>query len=564
MPAVPVVVVGAGPAGLAVSHQLGVRGVDHVVLDRGRTAESWRSRRWDSLRLLSPAWATRLPGLPPASDPDAFLTASDLVTLLDQYATASAAPVVEQAEVLSVRACGDRYRVVSTAGTWTANAVVLATGDAGVPAVPSVAALLPTHVHQLTTDAYRRPAQLPDGGVLVVGASASGVQLTDELAAAGREVVLAVGRHTRMVRRHRGVDVYRWLDRLGSLDRRVERVPDRAAVLRETSLQLVGHAGDGDPRDVSLPALAARGVRLVGRLTGIHGGRVTFADDLHRTTADADARLTGFLERVDEHVRVHGLDDEVLPAGPPPAPLAATRVPTDLSLTRAGIGTVLWATGYRPSHPWLHVRVLDGGGGVTHHHGRTPSPGLYVVGQRWQTRRSSSFLAGMGEDARQVVADLVRHVGRLRHHLPRPSLPPTGVDRMSTPHWDVVVVGARVAGSATAMLLARAGLRVLVLDRMRPWRRRPLHARPHAGRNPAAAAMGPARPGRRGRHAAGAPHRVPLRRRRDRSGLPQAGGRRGGSLRAPPHGARPDPHRGGRALRRHRGVRRRRHGRAAR
>jgi len=410
MPEVTVVVVGAGPAGLAVSHELGLRGVDHVVLDRGRIAESWRSRRWDSLRLLSPAWATRLPGLPPPVEPDAFPTAQALVTTLERYAAGLAVPVVEHAEVLSMRGCGDRYRVVSTAGSWTAGAVVLASGDAAIPAVPAAASGLPSHVHQVTPDAYRRPDQLPEGGVLVVGASASGVQLADELATAGRDVVLAVGRHTRMVRSHRGVDVYRWMEQLGRLDSRLDTVADPAQAMREPSMQLAGHAAAEHARDLSLPALASRGVRLTGRLTGIHDGKVTFADDLHHTTALADARLAGFLRRVDDHVLAHGLDGVVSDANPPPPPLPPTHASTRLSLAGNDIRTVLWATGHRPSHPWLHLPVLDVTGRVVQRDGRTPAAGLYVVGQRWQSTRSSSFLAGMGEDARSVVSQLVRRL----------------------------------------------------------------------------------------------------------------------------------------------------------
>jgi putative flavoprotein involved in K+ transport len=415
MPTVTVVVVGAGPAGLAVSNELSTRGVDHVVLDRGRTAESWRSRRWDSLRLLSPAWATRLPGLPPAPDPDAFLTAAELVDVLDRYAADGAAPVVEYADVLSVRRCDDRYRVVSTAGTWTASAVVLATGDAAVPAVPAAGRHLPRDVHQLAPDTYRRPSQLPDGGVLVVGASASGVQLADELAASGRKVVLAVGRHTRMVRTYRGVDVYWWMQRLGSLDRSIDNTADHEAALSEPSLQLAGQGPSARrPRDLSLPALAARGVRLTGRVTGASGGLIFLADDLLHTTAAADARFARFLERVDRHVRDTGLQGEVLDAGPAPARLPSTTSPTELSLAESGIRTVVWATGYRRSHPWLHVPVLELGGDVVHRHGVTASPGLYVVGWRWQTKRSSSFLAGMGADATSVVSDLVRRLDRHR------------------------------------------------------------------------------------------------------------------------------------------------------
>ena len=219
MPAFPVVVIGAGPAGLAVSHELGLRGVDHVVLDRGRSAETWRSRRWDSLRLLSPAWATRLPGLPPAADPDAFLVgdrARHPPRPLRRLLLGPGRRARERALRARVRRPLPRRQHRRQLDR---HAVVLATGDAAAPAVPALASGMPSHLHQLASDAYRRPAQLPEGGVLVVGASASGVQLADELAAAGRDVVLAVGRHTRMVRSHRGVDVYRWMERLGSLDR---------------------------------------------------------------------------------------------------------------------------------------------------------------------------------------------------------------------------------------------------------------------------------------------------------------------------------------------------------
>ncbi|HEX6916932.1 MAG TPA: NAD(P)/FAD-dependent oxidoreductase [Phycicoccus sp.] len=419
MPTIPVVVVGAGPAGLAVSHELAGRGVDHVVLDRGRTAESWRSRRWDSLRLLSPAWATRLPGLPAAADPDAFLSAGALVDLLTGYAAGAALPVVERAEVLSVRPRGSLYRIVSTGGTWLSRAVVVATGDSAVPAVPTLAASLPRSVVQLTTAEYRRPEQVPDGPVLVVGASASGVQLADELAAAGRDVVLAVGRHTRMVRSYRGMDIYWWLDQLGSLDRHVDTVPDRAVALREPSPQLVGHAGSaGDERDVSLTSLASRGVRLVGRVVGADGSHVAFDEDLAVTTAAADARLARFLRRVDDHIAARGLDEEFLDAGPRPAPVHVPATPTRLSVSGGGFRTVLWATGYRRSDPWLERAAPEAARSVLEMGRAASAPGLYVVGRRWQSRRSSGLLAGIGADARLVTAELVRRLPRTAFSVP--------------------------------------------------------------------------------------------------------------------------------------------------
>ena len=410
MPKTTVAVVGAGPAGLAVSHLLGAAGVDHVVLDRGRAAESWRSRRWDSLRLLTPTWLTRLPGLQPASDPDGFLAAHQVVGLLDEYAAESAAPVVEHAQVLSVRVDGGRFRLVSSAGTWTADAVVLATGATSSPAVPAAADTLAPSVHQLLPQDYRRPELVPDGGVLVVGASASGVQIADELRAAGRDVVLAVGSHTRMVRSYRGMDIYWWLHRIGSLDRGASTLSATDPRRHEPSAQLVGRLPDGSEHDVSLPALAYHGVRLTGRLLAADGERVRFADDLPHTSEDAQARLRRLLTRIDAHIAATGLDHEVLPAPRRPVPLHPLPELPQLHLARNGIRTVVWATGYRSAFPWLHVPVLGRDGELRHTRGITAAPGLYVVGQHWQTRRTSAFLSGIGDDAREVVAQLTGHL----------------------------------------------------------------------------------------------------------------------------------------------------------
>ncbi|HEX6937543.1 MAG TPA: NAD(P)-binding domain-containing protein [Actinomycetes bacterium] len=403
------VVIGAGQAGLAVSHLLGRRGVDHVVLDRGRTGESWRSRRWDSLRLLTPNWMTRLPGAEyDGPDPAGFMAAAEVAGFLSNYARSSGAPVVEAAEVVAVRSLGDGYLVASTAGTWTARAVVIATGACQHTSVPQVAAGLHRSLVQVTPDVYRRPEELPDGGVLVVGASASGAQLADELASSGRDVVLAVGGHTRLPRRYRGLDSIWWLDQLGAFERHVDDLLDPAAALREPSLQL---AGRSDGQDVDLPSLHDKGVRLAGRLVGARGSVVTLAADLAETTAAADHRLYRLLARIDGHIARSGLETEVLPRGrlrPVPRPADA---PTRLDLRAERVRTVLWATGYKRSYPWLRVPVLDPRGELMHRHGITPAPGLYVVGLRWQTRRSSTFIDGVGHDARLVVDHLTRTRG---------------------------------------------------------------------------------------------------------------------------------------------------------
>jgi putative flavoprotein involved in K+ transport len=252
--------------------------------------------------------------------------------------------------------------------------------------------------------AYRQPASLPDGGILVVGASATGVQLAQELRGSGREVVLAVGSHARLPRRYRGMDIFWWLDRIGSLDKTVEQTPDPVAARREPSLQL---AGRPDHRTVDLPALATAGVELVGRLIGIDGSEAGFAADLHRSVADADGRMARLLLEIDAHIEETGLAAEVLDPEPPrPVPLG--RPVTAINLDARGIRTVVWATGYRRSYPWLRLPVLDGSGEIGQTRGVTAVPGLYVLGQRFQHFRNSNFIDGVGRDATFVADHLAR------------------------------------------------------------------------------------------------------------------------------------------------------------
>ena len=432
MPSTRVVIIGAGQAGLAVSHLLTAASVDHQVLERGRTAERWRSQRWDSLRLLTPNWMSRLPGWSyRGADPDGFMPAAEVADYLAGYATSFDAPVLEGTTVLSVRRQSvghsdrhsgrhsgrnsGRYLVDTDAGSWVADAVVIATGFCDEPAVPAVAAGLDRSIHQVTPDRYRNPSELPAGGVLVVGASATDAQLADELAADGRQVMLAVGRHTRLPRRYRGRDIMWWLDRMGVLDRPVDR--ERVHRHTEPSLQIVGSStkAGNHPREVDLPSLFARGIRLGGRLVGLDGTRVVFADDLGVTAGAADAKLARLLHRIDHHITAAGLESEVLRRDPDSAPFRpfiadSAGEPTRLDLRAAGFRSVIWATGYRRSYPWLHVPVLDAAGDIRHRSGLTAAPGLVVVGQRWQTRRSSTFLDGVGHDAAIVVDHLLSTV----------------------------------------------------------------------------------------------------------------------------------------------------------
>jgi putative flavoprotein involved in K+ transport len=401
------VVIGAGHAGLAVSRLLTDAGRDHVILDRGRIGERWRTERWDSLHLLTPSWMTRLPSWAyDGPDPDGFLSGREFVRMLQRYAASFDAPVVGASTVLSVSQRRGGYDVVTERSTWRAPHVVVATGPHGTPYVPPALDSL-TGPEVVTSNQYRNPAQLVPGGVLVVGASSSGVQIADELARAGREVVLSVGRHTRMPRSYRGMDVFWWLESTGRTARTIDELPDPSAARREPSLQLVGRNGQEHVRqDLDLASLNLRGVRLTGRLLASTGQVVTFAEDLPASVAEAGRKMHRFLDDVDRYVDRAGLEAEVWPADRP-RDFEVQHAPARLHLGAERIGTVLLATGYRPDHSWVDVPVTGPDGSIRQYRGVTEAPGLYVVGQRFQHRRDSGFIDGARHDAHAVVTHLL-------------------------------------------------------------------------------------------------------------------------------------------------------------
>jgi putative flavoprotein involved in K+ transport len=402
MQAVETLVVGAGQAGLAVSRCLAGQGAEHVVVERGRIAERWRTARWESLRLLSPNWMSRLPAWSyPGSDPDGYMAAPELVSYLENYAGSFTAPVHENTTVELVEASGSGLRVVTDQGTWLARNVVVATGTEDRAHVPSAAGGIDPGIRQLTAGRYSGPDQVPGGGVLVVGASASGVQIADELRGAGRPVVISVGRHARLPRRYRGRDILWWMDRAGVLGQTIDQVHDAWSARRAPSLQLSGRSD----RPVGLDALAAGGVRLAGRLVAADGGRLRFADDLPATIAGAQARMERLLRTIDGYLAHRG--GEGAGQADPPAPVTAPAGPVELDLRRAGISTVIWATGYRPAYPWLRLPVLDRHGEIAHHRGVTSVPGLYVLGLKFLYRRNSTFVDGVACDARFVAAHVM-------------------------------------------------------------------------------------------------------------------------------------------------------------
>lgn len=400
--AVDVVVIGAGHSGLAMSRNLTARSIDHVVLERGQVANSWRRERWDSLRLLTPNWLARLPGHAwSGSDPDDYMTMSDVVRFVAGYAAAIDAPVRTRTTVLSVQLAGDAYRVVTDRGAWRCRAVVLASGACNLPSVPAAGAAVPGAIAQVTSHDYRNPQQLEPGGVLVVGASATGVQLAAELRGAGHEVTLAVGEHVRMPRTYRGRDIQWWMDIAGIWDQGPDDVDDVARARRLPSPQLVGSRKE---RFTDLNFLSAQGVRLVGRLAALRDGKALFSGSLRNVCALADLKMNRLLGTFDEWVAARGAE-----AGPVER-FEPTRLPErpelELDLRVGAIRTIVWATGYRPDYSWLRVPVLDRRGRIRHDGGVTPAPGLYVLGLPFLRRRKSSFIHGAGDDARDLSAHL--------------------------------------------------------------------------------------------------------------------------------------------------------------
>ena len=402
------VVIGAGHAGLAVSRLLTLAGREHVVLDRGRVGERWRTARWDSLHLLTPNWMTRLPGWHAADDPDGFVSSDGFVRRLEQYAASFDAPVLAGTTVGSLTTGpSSSYDVHTDHGTWRARSVVVATGPHGTPFVP--ASIARADVPVITSNRYRNPGRLDAGGVLVVGASASGVQIADELARSGRDVVLAVGRHTRVPRRYRGMDLFWWLATTGRLARTIDEMPDASVARREPSMQLIGGSGadlvESVESEVDLAALQRRGVRLAGRLQSLQGSAATFGSELATLAGDADRRMHALLDSIDRYVDHVGLTREVLaPVRPARVPLVTA--PSRLDLRAEGIRTVVLATGYRPENEWVDLPVTNADGSFRQSRGVTDLPGVYVIGQRFQHRRDSGFIDGARHDAFIVVHHL--------------------------------------------------------------------------------------------------------------------------------------------------------------
>jgi putative flavoprotein involved in K+ transport len=399
-----VVIVGAGQAGIALSHGLQKRGVSHVVLERGRIGERWRSSAWRSLRLLTPNWLNALPGSPyRGSDPDGFMSRDAFVETLVGYAHQSQAPVRSHVDVLSCERSGKGFRLRTTAGDWSAKVVVVATGHCDVPSIPfspHPGEDQPVSIH---ASQYRSPEELVSGGVLVVGASSSGVQIADELQRSGRRVILSVGKHTRLPRIWRDKDIFYWLHQMGFMSQRLGDLTNPESARRQPSLQLAGRA---DRSNVDLATLQGIGVELTGRLNGISNQTIGFVDDLEDSIMASDAKQDRLLRQIDLFA-----GHRSMALGPASIKVPTTRLKR-LSFASGIIGTIIWATGYSRSFSWLKLPAFTADGELAHKDGVTTVAGLYALGFRFLRKRDSNFIGGVGADAQAIADHVSRYLGQ--------------------------------------------------------------------------------------------------------------------------------------------------------
>jgi putative flavoprotein involved in K+ transport len=394
------------------SRRLAERGVDHVVLERGQVANSWRTQRWDSFTLLTPNWQNRLPGQNyDGDDPDGFMTAGELVSYIERYAVAGDTPVEQQTTVTAVRPEGNGYEVVTDRGTWRCRCVVLAGGACSRPSIPAWSEAAPDGVTQIDPLRYRAPDQLPDGGVLVVGAAATGVQLAEEIHRSGRPVTLSVGEHVRMPRTYRGLDIQHWMESIGRLDERYDEVEDVTKARKVASPQLIGTE---ERRTLDLNTLSAQGVALRGRLGGLRDGVAMFSGGLRNHCALADQKLARLLDDIDQWVSDHDLDTQVGPVERSEPTRVERGTPLTVDLRRGEIGSIVWATGFHPDFSWVELPVFGTRGELLHDGGVVEAPGMYVLGASFLRRRRSSFLHGADADTADLADHLVGHLASTR------------------------------------------------------------------------------------------------------------------------------------------------------
>ena len=394
--------------GLAASRYLTGRSIDHVVLERGEIANSWRRERWDSLRLLTPNWQSRLPGYRyEGPDPDGYMTMREVIDFISRFAVLSGVPVRTQTTVTSVKRADAGYEVTTTHGQLRCRTVIVASGACNAPSVPSLSQAVPATIQCFTPFSYRNPNDLPEGGVLIVGASATGVQLADEIRRSGRPVTISVGEHVRLPRTYRGRDVLWWMDASGVWNQRYDEIDDVIRVRHLPSPQLIGTP---ERTTLDLNALGAAGVEIVGRLAAVRDGQALFSGGLRNQFALADLKMNRLLGTFDEWARSHEREAEVGPL----ERFEATRAPASsalkLDLRNGELRSIVWATGFRPDYSWLDVPVIDAKGHLRHEGGVVEAPGLYALGLPVLRRRKSTFIHGAEDDAREIVDHLAGYL----------------------------------------------------------------------------------------------------------------------------------------------------------
>ena len=410
----PVVVIGAGQAGLSASYYLAARGIEHCVFEKNRIAYSWSEERWDSFCLVTPNWQCRLPDFPyRGDDPRGFMVKADVVAYVEAFARSFGPPVLEGVEVTHVRRRDGRYEIATSFGRCSADNIVVATGGYHIPAIPRLCERLPDDVLQMHSSRYTNPAALPDGAVLVVGSGQSGSQIAEDLHFAGRTVHLAVGSAPRSPRRYRGKDVVEWLEQMRYYDLPIHEHPEEDRIRARANHYLSGRDGG---REIDLRRLALEGVLLHGRLLDVTGSQVCFGSDLERNLDGADAVAQSIRDTIDDYIARTRID---APTEPPyVAPWRPVSSERCIDLAEQGITSVIWCNGYRTDFSWIQVPVFDGRGYPGHDRGITPADGLYFLGLPWLHTWGSGRLSGVARDALHVV----QHIEK-RCRAPGPSQP---------------------------------------------------------------------------------------------------------------------------------------------
>lgn len=395
------VVIGGGQAGLSASHYLGKHGIDHVVFEKKTVAHKWKNERWDAFCLVTPNWQCQLPDHPyDGNDPHGFMVKDEIIAYVDRFVRKVNAPVLEDTSVTSLEKTGDLFRIETSAGTVTADSVVIATSLYSEPAIPRAAERLPDDIVQLHTADYRNPGQLPEGTVVVVGSGQSGCQIAEDLHLAGRKVHMVTGNAPRCARFYRGRDVVDWLADVGQYDITIAH-DGMTKKKHDTNHYLTGRDGG---RDIDLRKFALEGMTLYGRMSGVAAGRMLFEPNLKANLDGADRVYNSINALIDRYIAEKGID---APAGTPYVPLWEPEAePADLDLKAEGVGSVIWATGFSPDWSFVGLPIFDGTGYPVQRRGVTGIDGVYVLGLPWLWTWGSGRFLAVGKDAEHVVSHL--------------------------------------------------------------------------------------------------------------------------------------------------------------